>query len=154
MNKLICSYITVEEEDTPTMALKRQINTLQQELREHTEILDQLHSLPEPDAIVVLRQLRSTKNASLSLSSLRDSAYSISRPSDLATSHGLMPTTQSGLQFEPSMLHQSVYPISMPLDFETMDLESLIQPVQSNYPHPWSPEEQISDDIGPSIDTK
>ena len=116
------------------MALKRQINELQKELSEHAEILEHLRSVSEPEAISVIRRLRSTPNTSMVLSSLHGSAHTTIRLSELKTSRAILPPTEFETEFELSVLHNSVYPALMPLDLDSIDVDSLFLPLSRKSP--------------------
>lgn len=105
--------------------LKRQIEQLQQELSEHAEILEHLRSISEPEAILVIRRLRSTPNTSMVLSSIRGSAHSTARLSEQRTLRGILPPTDYETEFELNVLHSSVYPTLMPLDLSSINIDSL-----------------------------
>lgn len=108
-----------------TRVLKRQVDQLQRELSEHVEILEQLRSVPEAEAILMIRRLKSTPNASMVLSSLQGGAHTTTRLSELKTSRGVMAPTDSEIEFELGVLHGSVYPVLLPLDLASIDMESL-----------------------------
>jgi hypothetical protein len=110
------------------MALTSQIDQLQRELSEHAEILEHLRSVSEPEAITVIRRLRSTPNVSMVLSSLRGSAHTKTRLSELKALRGTLPLTDFETETELSVLHQSVYPALMPLDLNIIDIDSVFQP--------------------------
>lgn len=123
--KLDCQYRPASKDEASESQLKRQIDQLQQELSEHAQILEHLRSVSEPEAISVIRRLRSTPNTTLVLSSLRDNAHSTTRISEQKTLRGMLPPTDFELEFELSVLHGSVYPVLMPLDLSSIDMDSL-----------------------------
>ena len=116
------------------MALKRQIEELKQELSEHAEIFHHLQSVSEPEVVSVVRRLRSTPNASTVLASLRGAAHTTVRPSELKTLRGTLPPTDFETEFELSMLHSSVYPVLQPLDLDSFDIDSFVQPALRRLP--------------------
>jgi hypothetical protein len=107
------------------MVLQRQIDQLQQEPSEHVEILEHLRSVSEPEALLALRRIKSTPNASMVLSSLRGSAHTTARLSELETARGVLPPTGYETDVELSMLHSLVYPVITPLDVNSMNIDSL-----------------------------
>jgi hypothetical protein len=82
----------------------------------------------EPEALSVIRRLKSTPNTSLVLSSLRGSAHSAVRPSEQKSLRAILPPTEFETEFELNMLHNSVYPVLMPLDLSSIDMQSLLLP--------------------------
>jgi hypothetical protein len=112
-------------EDTPTMALKRQIDELQSKLTEHAEIVEHLRSLPESEAIAMVRRFRSTPNTSTVLSTVRGAVNTTARLSELKSSRARVPPTKSDVEFELSVLHRSVYPILTPLKIGSIDPDRL-----------------------------
>ncbi|EJP69166.1 nitrate assimilation regulatory protein nirA [Beauveria bassiana ARSEF 2860] len=120
-----CEYASTSPEETRSMALKRRIDELQQQLSEHADILQHLRTLPETDAMSVVRRLRLTPNASRVLSSLRGGAHTGARLSERRTSRGISPPTESDAEFELSVLHTSVYPALLPLDIASVDIDSV-----------------------------
>ncbi|KAJ6782477.1 hypothetical protein PWT90_07883 [Aphanocladium album] len=124
-----CEYASAGPQETRTMALKRRIDELQQDLSEHVEILEHLKSMPERDVISVVRLLRSTPNASMVLSSLRGGAHTAAHPSKLKTSRALLTPTQSDTEFELNMLHSAAYPALSPLNFSSAHIDALFPTV-------------------------
>jgi hypothetical protein len=118
-------------DETPTMALKRQIDSLQQDLQDHVEVLEYLRSVPESEALVIVRRLRTTPNVSTILSLVRDRANTINRLSDFLNSPGIFTPVDPSFESELTALHQSVYPAITPLDIDTIELEGIIS---SNLP--------------------
>ncbi|TWU71435.1 hypothetical protein ED733_002481 [Metarhizium rileyi] len=118
--------------ETASTAIKRHVDQLQKELSEHADIIEHLRSVSELEAISVIRLLKSTPNASMVLASLRGGAHTAARISELKTSRGLLPHTDSETDFELSVLHKSVYPALMPLDLDSIDTRSLFS---SSSPH-------------------
>jgi hypothetical protein len=106
------------------MALKRQIESLQNDLKDHTEILEHLCSLPEPEALTILRHLR-TSNASMVLSSVRGSSQTRTPKSNMSPSRGVLPPTKFGIEFELTTLHKSVYPALVSLDIDSVDIDGV-----------------------------
>jgi hypothetical protein len=107
------------------MALVHQIDQLKRELSEHTEIIEHLRSVSEPEALTVIRRLRSTPNASMVLSTLRGSAHTTTRLSELKALRGTVPLTEFETETELNVLHQFVYPILEPLDPNAIEIDNL-----------------------------
>jgi hypothetical protein len=107
------------------MVLQRQIDKLQQELSEHAGILEHLRSVSEPEALLALRRIKSTPNASMVLASFRGSAHTTARLSELKTARGILPPTSYETDVELSMLHSLVYPVITPLDVDSINIDRL-----------------------------
>jgi hypothetical protein len=133
--------LATSSNETHTAVLKRQI----EELKDHDEILGHLMALPEEDSLELLRQLRTASNKSNMLSTIKGGANTTYRLSDHITIRSVLPTTQSGVEFELSIRHPVAYPTLYPRDV-TINLgnflESMISPTaESNKrrldDHPW-----------------
>ncbi|KAK0387840.1 hypothetical protein NLU13_4085 [Sarocladium strictum] len=129
----ICQYASANPEETPQEALRRQIDQLQDNLAEHAEFLQRLRSASDPEALSIVRRLRATPNISPVLSSLRGSAHTATRLSELRVLQGVL-LTQAETEIELSVLHSSVYPLKLPLDFDSIDMESLFSPEKNPSP--------------------
>lgn len=106
--------------------MKRQINSLQKELKEHVDVLEHLCSVPEDEAIAIVRRLRSTSNVSMVLSSIKDSANITNQPSDSITSRGILPPTQSDVEFELNTIHNALSQPLTPLNINAAELDITI----------------------------
>lgn len=120
-----CVYIASNTDATSTRAFEAHIAQLQQQLEEHADVLNRLRSTSQSEALVLLHKIRSSPNASSARSTNKGAAHSASRPSDLETARAILPPMRSDLQLELNMLHRSVYSVSMPLQLEGHELESL-----------------------------
>ncbi|PVH97206.1 nitrate assimilation regulatory protein nirA [Periconia macrospinosa] len=88
---------------------------------EHNDFIEHLLDMPEPDAVEILRKLRTTRNVSNAISSLKGAAHASIRPSDLTTARAILPSTPSTIEFELSMLHKSVFPILVSLNVDSIE---------------------------------
>lgn len=107
------------------MALQNQLDRLREDFRHHVEFVDRLRSAPEPEALSVMRRLRSAGDISSLLSSIEGAAHTAARPSDLETARAILPRTESGIEFELHARYRSVYPALPPLDFSTIGMGHL-----------------------------
>lgn len=123
-----CSYLSAHADDTPTQALKRQIQYLEQKLKGQTELLDHLKSVPEKDAIELLRGLNSPSDGLVVLASAKSSSLIIRRPSEHQVARGVLPTIRSDLEFELMLRHPMVYPTLIPVDIASIGLSTLFGP--------------------------
>ncbi|KAK6840748.1 hypothetical protein PG995_015958 [Apiospora arundinis] len=137
--KVACEY--AEEDKASTIAgLQIQVQKLRQELHEHTNFVAYLQSVPAPEANNVLKQLRTSSDASQVLASVQGSLAAHARPSDLRHARGLMPPTGSSIEFELTSLHGMVYPALISIDPKTIDIESLLRSAtRSSHRHPGTP---------------
>ncbi|CAO2658120.1 Nn.00g073800.m01.CDS01 [Neocucurbitaria sp. VM-36] len=92
------------------MVLKREVESLRQQVREHTEFLEHVRGAAEPEALSLVRRLKTTENPAAVLSSYQGNATGVARPSEAATACSILPPTQSNTEFELTMLHPTVYP--------------------------------------------
>jgi hypothetical protein len=109
------------------MALKRQIQHLQLEQKDHSEVLEHLCSVPESEVHEVIQRLRTTSNLSIVLQSIKGSSLTTIQPSEMKTALGIIPKTDSGIEFELNVLHSSVYPTFKPLDIDSVNLDNLFR---------------------------
>lgn len=59
------------------------------------------------------------------LASIKGCANTAARPSEVETARAILPRTESGVEFELSLLHHSVYPPLEPLCLNSVDFEIL-----------------------------
>ena len=84
-----------------------------------------VQSVPEPQALAVVRRLRSTSNMSAVLASIKGNLSTVNKPSDLSQSRHSLPPMESEIEFEPTALHQTVYPKLLPVDVASIDIDRL-----------------------------
>jgi hypothetical protein len=90
-----CVYLAASKDETHTTILKRHIESLEQELKDYADILGHLTTLPEEDAVELLRLLKSTANPRNVLAIIKGSAHSTHRQHTAA--RGVLPATHSGV---------------------------------------------------------
>lgn len=103
-----------------TIKVQKQLDTLQNSFKHYADIVDQLKTLPEHDALKLLQQLRSPGGAFSPLSTVRLSNHK--------TSQALLPTTSSRIEFELTALHGIVYPTLLPIDITKLNISPLEKP--------------------------
>ncbi|KAK1757131.1 conidial development fluffy [Echria macrotheca] len=104
--------------------LRRRVDVgrLQDDLRNHAELVAHLRALPEPDAIRLLRRLRAVPNLATVLASVeRGAAHSAYRPSDLDAARAASPPTATRVEFELMMSHRASYHSILPLDISLLE---------------------------------
>ncbi|KAK8034192.1 hypothetical protein PG993_009187 [Apiospora rasikravindrae] len=121
-----CHY-TEEDKAVTIVGLHAQVQRLTQELGEHNDFLAHLQSVPAHEANNILRQLRTSSDASKVLASVQGNLSERARPSDLRHARGLMPPTGSSIEFELAFLHGMVYPTLVPLDIKSIDIDTLLR---------------------------
>lgn len=109
-----CVYMSDDAEATPTMALKSERENLRRRLQEQVDIVDSIRNLPENEAMDVFRRLRSTDKATAALSSHQGQAGGSSYVSDQGLAQMGMPSAESGIELELTMLHPTAYPVFVP----------------------------------------
>ncbi|KAF2627628.1 hypothetical protein BU25DRAFT_458514 [Macroventuria anomochaeta] len=108
------------------MALKSEVETLQQRLQEHTEFLESIRNAPEDEGLSIVRKQRSTENAAAVLSPYQGRAGGSSQISEHASARAVMPSTESGVEFELVMFYPTAYPILIPPSPSSIVSASLI----------------------------
>ena len=109
-------------------ALQTQVAGLEEALKDHTEFLDHIRSLPEHEALQLLRALKASKDLSNLSSEIIGELTKHHRPSDNLASRGMLPPTESALEFELSMRHQMAYRSLIPVDISLISLGPLLAP--------------------------
>lgn len=105
-----CTYMTDNIGDTPSMALKRQIQDLKKELNDQGVLLNHLKTLPEKEAVELLRRLQTTSDPS---------RY---RPSQQVAARGILPPVQTDSEFELTVRHPMAYPALVPVNTASISL--------------------------------
>ncbi|KAK8099938.1 hypothetical protein PG999_010312 [Apiospora kogelbergensis] len=142
--KTACRY--AEEEKASTISgLQAQVQKLKEELDEHTGFLACLQSVPQAEANNILKQLRTSSNASQILASVQGSLAAQARPSDLRHARGLMPPTGSSIEFELNFLHGMLYPALVPIHPKSINIDSLLRSAPRSSHHPPAQATPISD---------
>ena len=103
-----------------------QVASLEETLKDHTEFLDHLRSLPEDEALQMLRALKASKDLSNLSSEIMGELTKHHRPSNNMASRGMLPPTESALEFELSMRHQMAYRSLIPVDISLISLRPLL----------------------------
>lgn len=132
-----CVYVSASANDTSRQSLKRQIEPLKRKVNEYEEFVNKLNLLPEEDALVLLRCLRSASDPSSLIRSLSGSMDGRQWPSDHRAARAMTPQADSTLEFEIMVRHPLIYPRLIPMDAASIKLspagESLLnKPDRSN----------------------
>lgn len=91
--------------------------------------MERLRTVPESEALKLIRQLRSApSNSSAALDSAMNSLKSSTQLSDIRTNRSLSPPTQTSLEFELQVSHSPAYTPLEPLDLRSIDVSSWFLP--------------------------
>ncbi|KAH7119076.1 hypothetical protein B0J11DRAFT_617349 [Dendryphion nanum] len=101
--------------------------SLQRDLKDHSDIMVFLRSVPEEGAIDTIRRLKAPSSTAMVLASLKDNISTIYRPSELQTARAILSLTDSRVEFELTSLHRVVYPILSPLDVVFIGIDALLR---------------------------
>ncbi|CAK7210663.1 hypothetical protein SBRCBS47491_000851 [Sporothrix bragantina] len=107
-------------------ALQRQLDILQTQLKDQSQMVQALAALPPEAAVDILRLLRTTKEPFSVLSGLQGNMHARMRPSDYRASRSMSPPTLSHLEFELAARYRAVYARLEPVD--DASLQALILP--------------------------
>ncbi|SCV35422.1 uncharacterized protein FFFS_04730 [Fusarium fujikuroi] len=111
-----------------TIRIQKQLDTLQHKFNHYADIVEQLKTLPEADALRLLQRLRSPADVHGTFSSLQGSEHTRMRLSDHRTAQAILPTTNSRIEFELTALHGIVYPTLEPIDIASLPISPLEKP--------------------------
>jgi hypothetical protein len=109
------------------MALKRENISLKRRYEEFIGVLDFLDTMPDDAAMNVLRHLKSSRDPSTTLSSIKSGVQLNHQLSERRTARNFSPPTQSELEFELSIRHPISYPTLMPVDVTVQQPNPLLQ---------------------------
>ena len=107
---LECTYVTDHAGDTPSMALKRQLQDLKKDSMDQGELLNHLKTLPEKEAFYLLRCIRSTLDPAKH------------RPSEQLAARATLPPIRTNFEFELRVRHPMAYPATAPVNTSSISL--------------------------------
>ncbi|EWG35978.1 hypothetical protein FVEG_00157 [Fusarium verticillioides 7600] len=125
---LACIYRIPPKTVDSTIKIQKQLDTLQHSFNHYADIVEQLKTLPETDALKLLQRLRSPADVNGAFTSLQGSAHTRMRLSNHRTAQAILPTTNSRLEFELTALHGIVYPTLVPIDITSLEISPLEKP--------------------------
>ncbi|PWI64680.1 hypothetical protein PCL_08689 [Purpureocillium lilacinum] len=118
-----CIYISVTPDETPAMAMKREIESLREMQGRLMELLDILKTTPESKAVAILQMMRlSTAEPASLLLSLNEATFNDALPRQVLA----WPPTQGSVEFELMIRHAFAYPALTPLDSAAVGMSSLL----------------------------
>ncbi|KAF5628904.1 conidial development fluffy [Fusarium sp. NRRL 52700] len=125
---LACIYRIPPKTVDSTIKVQKQLDTLQHSFNHYADIVEQLKTLPETDALKLLQMLRSPADVNGAFASLRGSVHTRMRLSNHRTAQAILPTTNSRIEFELTALHGIVYPTLVPIDISALGISPLEKP--------------------------
>lgn len=135
-----CNFVTASSDETPFMALKREVESLRRSTEDMLEIFDLLESAPDAVSLDILRRLKSTRNLADGASDTSDILASVKKdleddpplPVKLSNRQlmaGLIPETQQTPEYELMMRCPTAYPMLIPVEIAFINLADLLRPV-------------------------
>ncbi|XXH05172.1 hypothetical protein Hte_011597 [Hypoxylon texense] len=134
-----CNFVTASSDETPFMALKREVESLRRSTEDILELFDLLESAPEARSLDILRRLKSTGSLAEVANDPSDVLASVKK--DLEDDHllpvklsnrqlmaGLIPETQQTPEYELMMRCPTAYPMLMPVEIAFLNLADLLRP--------------------------
>jgi hypothetical protein len=109
------------------MALKKKFEVLQQQLKDHVELIQHLKSLPVEEAAKLLRRMNTVSDVSNVLASISGSSHGQLQLSNIQTARSLSPPTQTTLEFELMASHKMAYPKLVSIDTASIILSPSIK---------------------------
>ncbi|RYC81304.1 hypothetical protein BFJ63_vAg15801 [Fusarium oxysporum f. sp. narcissi] len=125
---LACVYRIPPKTVDSTIKIQKQLDTLQHSFNHYADIVEQLKTLPETDALKLLQRLRSPADVNGAFASLQGSVHTRIRLSNHRTAQAILPTTNSRVEFELTALHGIVYPTLVPIDITSLGISPLEKP--------------------------
>lgn len=104
-----CTYRNTEEHETPTMALKRENDTLRENVTTLEVFIKQLRSAPDDIARDILQKLRSAPDLFAVVRAATGEVIN-GQPSEKTTALGILPQIHSDAEFELMVRHPNAYP--------------------------------------------
>ncbi|KAI1143960.1 hypothetical protein F5Y05DRAFT_407359 [Hypoxylon sp. FL0543] len=134
-----CNFVTASSDETPFMALKREVESLKRSTEDMGEIFDLLESAPDAISLDILRRLKSTRHQAEGTSNASDVLAAIKRDleseplllvrlSNLQLMAGLIPETQQIPEYELMMRCPTAYPLLIPVEIAFTNLADLLRP--------------------------
>ncbi|KAI2630840.1 hypothetical protein GGR54DRAFT_584396 [Hypoxylon sp. NC1633] len=135
-----CNFVTASSDETPFMALKREVESLRRSTEDLLEIMDLLESAPDTVSLDILRRLKSTRNhpegandpSEILASVKKDLGHESILPVKISNRQliaGLIPETQECPEYELMMRCPTSYPTIMPLEIAFLNLADMLRPV-------------------------
>ncbi|KAK6950228.1 hypothetical protein Daesc_008554 [Daldinia eschscholtzii] len=143
-----CNFVTASSDETPFMALKREVESLRRSTEDMLEIFDLLESAPDAVSLDILRRLKSTRNPAEGTNDTSDILASVKKDledepllpvkiSNRQLMAGLIPETQQTTEYELMMRYPNAYPMLIPVEIAFINLADLLRPaiLEQHRPH-------------------
>ncbi|KAI1457189.1 hypothetical protein F4805DRAFT_197134 [Annulohypoxylon moriforme] len=139
-----CNFVTASSDETPFMALKREVESLRRSTEDMLQIFDLLESAPDAVSLDILRRLKAIRNPSEGVSDASDILASVKRdledepllPVKLSNRQlmaGLIPETQQTPEYELMMRCPTTYTLLIPVEVAFINLADLLHPAILEY---------------------
>ncbi|KAI0887150.1 uncharacterized protein GGS22DRAFT_105219 [Annulohypoxylon maeteangense] len=140
-----CNFVTASSDETPFMALKREVESLRRSTEDMLQIFDLLESAPDAVSLDILRRLKAIRNPSEGVNDTSDILVSVKRdleddpvlPVKLSNRQlmaGLIPETQQTPEYELMMRCPTTYTLLIPVEAAFVNLANLLHPTILEYP--------------------
>ncbi|KAI5868169.1 hypothetical protein GGS23DRAFT_602066 [Durotheca rogersii] len=134
-----CNYVTASSDETPFMALKREVESLRRSTEDLLELFHLLESAPDVITIDILRRIKSTGNPNEAANDPSDVLWAVKKvledepllPVKLSNRQlvtGLIPETQQTPEYELMMRCPTTYPMLVPIEAAFLNIADLIRP--------------------------
>lgn len=120
----VCVYSTDAAIGSSSISRSEELAQLRRSLKEHADVLDHLQSVPERDALMMIRRLRLTRDLSSVLATMKNNSNTMTRLSRTQMARATVYPTESQLEFELNVLHPTIYPALQPLDTTVLGLDA------------------------------
>ncbi|KAI1094430.1 hypothetical protein F5B19DRAFT_57441 [Rostrohypoxylon terebratum] len=140
-----CNFVTASSDETPFMALKREVESLRRSTEDMLQIFDLLESAPDAVSLDILRRLKSTRHLPEGVNDASDVLAAVKKdfedepafPVKLSNRQlmaGLIPETQSTPEYELMMRCPTTYTMLIPVEVAFINLADLLRPVVLELP--------------------
>ncbi|KAI0841634.1 hypothetical protein F5Y06DRAFT_195478 [Hypoxylon sp. FL0890] len=134
-----CNFVTASSDETPFMALKREVESLRRSTEDMLEIFDLLESAPDVVSLDILRRLKSTRKQPDGANNPSDVLASVKKDlegdpvlpvmlSNRQLMAGLIPETQQTPEYELMMRCPTAYSMLIPVEIAFINLADLLRP--------------------------
>lgn len=136
---MVCNFVTASSDETPFMALKREVESLKRSMEGMLELFDLLESAPEEVSLDILRRVKSTGKSAETTNDVADLLTSVKQdleddyllPVKLSNRQlmaSLIPETQKTPEFELMIRCPIAYPKLIPVEVAFLNLADLLRP--------------------------
>ncbi|KAI2469298.1 hypothetical protein F4781DRAFT_422071 [Annulohypoxylon bovei var. microspora] len=134
-----CNFVTASSDETPFMALKREVESLRRSTEDMLEIFDLLESAPDAVSLDILRRLKAIRSPPEGIDDASDILASVKKdledepvlPVKLSNRQlmaGLIPETQQTSEYELMIRCPTTYTMLIPVEVAFINLADLLRP--------------------------